>query len=46
MTVCPHGTTWLQLDGFGEIRYLKILRKYVEKTEASLEYGKNKTHFT
>jgi hypothetical protein len=45
MSVCPHGT-WLQLDGFGEIEYLKIFRKCVEKAEAFLEYGNNKEYFT
>jgi len=34
------------MDEFDEIRQLKIFRKYVEKTEASLEYGKNKEYFT
>jgi len=46
MFVCPQETTCLQLDGFDEIRYLKIFWKYVEKKEASLEYGKNKEYFT
>jgi hypothetical protein len=46
MSVCPHGKTCLQLDGFDEIQYLKFFRKYVEKKEASLEYRKNKEYFT
>ena len=36
LSVCPHGTTPLPLDGFPLIRYLIILRKLSEKIPISL----------
>ena len=44
MSVCPHGTTRLPLDGFS--LHLSIFRKSVEKIQVSLKYDKNNGHFT
>ena len=44
--VHPHGTTGLPLDGFSEIWYLSIFRKYFEKRQVSLKYDKSNGYFT
>ena len=46
MSVRPHWTTRLPLDGFHEVWYLMIFRKYVEKIQVSLKSEKNNVYFT
>ena len=45
-SVCPHGTIRLPMTGYNEISYLRIFRKYVEKTQVSLISAKNIGYFT
>jgi hypothetical protein len=40
LSVCPHGTTWLPLDGFSWNLVLTILQKSVEKIRVSLQSDK------
>jgi hypothetical protein len=46
MSLCPHDTSRLPLDGFYDIVYLSICRKAVEKIQVSLNSNKNKGYFT
>ena len=46
LSVCPHGTSRLQLEGFNEIWYLITFRKFVERLQVSLESDKNNRYFT
>jgi hypothetical protein len=47
MSVCPHGTTQLPLDGFWwNLIFEVFFRKYVEKIEVLLKSDKNNGHFT
>jgi hypothetical protein len=39
-SVCLHGTTWLQLDGFDEIQYLTIFSKVCRENRSFLRIWK------
>jgi hypothetical protein len=45
LSVCPHGTTRLSLEGFIWNCNLNILQKSAQKTKKSLESNKNKWYF-
>jgi hypothetical protein len=46
MSVCPHGTTPLPLDGYSWNFTLNISRKSVEKIQFSLRLGRHNGYFT
>ena len=46
LSVCPHGVNRLQLDGFYEIWYLVIFRKFIYEVQGSLNSDKNNWYFT
>jgi hypothetical protein len=45
MSVCPHGTTWLPLDGFSQNLILEYFKKSVKKVQVSLKSDNNNGYF-
>ena len=45
MSVCPHGTTWLSLDGFSWNLTFECFSKNVEKIQVSLKSDQNNGYF-